>query len=50
MQFHKQSSYIKYLFKYINKSCDMAKARVSGITSEIEQYRQTRYVSAAEAT
>ena len=28
----------------------MAKARVAGITSEIEQYRRTRYVSAAEAT
>lgn len=28
----------------------MAKARVAGITSEVEQYRQTRYISAAEAT
>lgn len=28
----------------------MARARVAGVKSEIEQYRKTRYVSAAEAT
>ena len=44
------SSGVKCLFKYVTKGGDMAKARVAGITSEIEQYRRTRYVSAAEAT
>ena len=28
---------------------DYAKARIQGITSEIEQYQKTRYISAAEA-
>lgn len=42
---------VQYLFKYCHKGADFAKARIiSGITSEIEQYRKTRYISAAEAT
>lgn len=44
------SSCVKYLFKYVHKGADMARARISGVSSEIEQYRKTRYVSAAEAT
>lgn len=28
----------------------MAKARIAGVLSEIEQYRTTRYIPAAEAT
>lgn len=44
------SSGIKYVYKYITKGHDLSRARVAGITSEIEQYRKTRYVSAAEAT
>ena len=43
------ASCVKYLFKYVTKGADMAKARISGISSEVEQYRQTRYISAAEA-
>lgn len=41
---------IKYFFKYVVKGGDMARARVAGVKSEIERYRNTRYVSAAEAT
>lgn len=44
------ASCVKYLFKYVTKGADMAKARISGISDEIEQYRSTRYISAAEAT
>lgn len=44
------TSCVKYLFKYVTKGADMAKARIAGIDSEIEQYRTTRYISAAEAT
>lgn len=44
------SSCIMYQYKYVHKGVDMAKARISGVSSEIEQYRKTRYVSAAEAT
>lgn len=43
------TSCVKYLFKYVHKGADYAKARIQGITSEIEQYRKTRYISAAEA-
>ena len=43
------ASCVPYLFKYVTKGADMAKARISGICSEIEQYRQTQYISAAEA-
>jgi hypothetical protein len=32
---------VKYLFKYVNKGEDFAKARIQGsIKSEIEQYRK----------
>lgn len=41
---------VKYLFKYVHKGEDYAKARIQGITDEIELYRKTRYISAAEAT
>ena len=41
---------IKYLFKYCHKTEDYARARIQGITDEIELYRKTRYISAAEAT
>lgn len=41
---------VKYLFKYVNKGADFARARIQRIISEIEQYRTTRYMSAAEAT
>ena len=44
------ASCAKYLYKYIAKGNDFAKARISGITNEIEMYRTTRYISAAEAT
>lgn len=44
------TSCVKYLFKYVHKGADYAKARIQGIPSEIEQYRKTRYISAAEAT
>lgn len=44
------ASCVKYLFKYVTKGADMAKARVTGIDNEIEQYRSKRDVSAAEAT
>lgn len=44
------TSGIKYLFKYVVKGGDMARARVAGVKSEIEQYRKTRCVSAADAT
>ena len=40
---------VKYLFKYVNKREDFAKARIQGIKSEIEQYRKIRYIPAAEA-
>ena len=40
----------KYLFKYCHKTEDYARARIQGITDEIELYRKTRYISAAEAT
>ena len=43
------ASCVKCLFKYVTKGADMAKARVSGVSSEIEQYRKPRYISAAEA-
>ena len=43
------ASRVKYISKYVTKGADMAKARISGILSEIEQYRTTRYISAAEA-
>ena len=41
---------MKYLFKYCHKTEDYARARIQGITDEIELYRKTRYISAAEAT
>ena len=41
---------IKYLFKYCHKSEDYARARIQGITDEIQLYRKTRYISAAEET
>ena len=41
---------IKYLFKYCHKTEDYARARIQGITDEIELYRKTRYISTAEAT
>lgn len=41
---------VKYLFKYCHKIEDYARARIQGITDEIELYRKTRYISAAEAT
>ena len=41
---------IKYLFKYCHRTEDYARARIQGITDEIELYRKTRYISAAEAT
>ena len=41
---------IKYLFKYCHKAEDYTRARIQGITDEIELHRKTRYVSAAEAT
>lgn len=44
------ASCAKYLCKYIAKGNDFAKARISGIKSEIEMNRTTRYISAAEAT
>jgi len=44
------TSCVKYLFKYVHEGTDYAKARIQGMTSEIEQYRKTRYISAAEAT
>ena len=37
-------------FKYCHKTKDSARARIQGITDEIELYRKTRYISAAEAT
>ena len=40
----------KYLFKYCHKTEDYARARIQGITDEIELCRKTRYTSAAEAT
>ena len=43
----------KYLFKYFHlilKTEYYARARIQGITDEIELYRKTRYISAAEAT
>ena len=42
-------SVIQYIFKYIHKREDFTRCRISGVTSEIERYRKTRYVSAAEA-
>ena len=39
-----------FLFKSVTKRADMAKARIAGVSTEVEQYRQTRYISAAEAT
>lgn len=44
------TSCVKYLFKYVHKGEDYAKARIQGIKCEIELYRKTRYISAAEAT
>ena len=44
------ASYAKCLHKYIKKGEDFAKARISGNMNEIEMYRTTRYISAAEAT
>ena len=44
------ASCAKYLYKYIAKGNDFAKARIAGIKSEIEMYRTTRYISATEAT
>ena len=41
---------VKYLFKNVHKGEDYAKPRIQGITDEIELYRKTRYISAAEAT
>ena len=41
---------IKYLFKYCHKTEDYARARIQGIADEIELYRKTRCISAAEAT
>ena len=38
------TSCANYLFKYVHKGADYAKARIQGITSEIEQYRKTRYI------
>lgn len=43
------ASCVKYLFKYATKGADMAKARVTGASNDIEQYRSTRYISTAEA-
>ena len=43
------ASCVKCLFKYVTKGADMAKARVSGVTSEIKYYQKTRYESGAEA-
>ena len=44
------ASCAKYLYKYIAKGNDFAKARIAGIKSEIEMYRTIRYISATEAT
>lgn len=44
------TSCVKYLFKYVHKGADYAKARVQVFTSEIEQHRKSRCISAAEAT
>ena len=44
------ASCVKYLYKYIAKGDEFAKAKISGIKSEIEMYRTTQYISAAEAT
>ena len=41
---------VKYLFKNVHKGEDYAKARMQGITDEIEPYRKTMYISATEAT
>lgn len=43
------ASCVKCLFKYVTKGADTAKARVSGVISEIEHYQKTRYESGAEA-
>ena len=43
----------KYLFKYFHlilKKEYYARARIQGITDEIELYRKTKFISAAEAT
>lgn len=34
---------VKYLLKYCHKGDDFAKARIQGVTSEIE-HRKTRYI------
>ena len=44
------TSCVKYVFKYCHKGDAFIRARIQGITSEVEQYRKTRYISAAEAT
>ena len=41
---------IKYLFRYCNRTEDYARARIQSITDEIELYKKTRYISAAEVT
>ena len=44
------ASCANYLYKYISKGNDFAKAKIAGIKSEIEMYRTARYLSASEAT